>query len=103
MIYSILNYFFSDFSISRKREKAKLNKEKTSLETSRANKYEEDVKGLFSIYGNCKEINISLQELLKIAPRKRARIEAYNGLKSYINKNYNVKLNITSRKTKTKY
>lgn len=101
-LIGLLNSFFSDFPIYRKRDKCKLINKETAFDTLRVSKYDDDVKGLFSIYGNCKEINITLQELLKIAPRKRARIEAYNGLKTYLNKNYDVKLKITSRKTKPK-
>ena len=47
--------------------------------------------------GSC--INITLQELLKIVPRKRRRIDAYRGLVSKL-KNIGVTLTIKSQKSK---
>lgn len=66
-------------------------------------KYESDISALTAIYGTgvctgvC--IDIELQDLLKICPRDRKRIEAYNGLVSELAKRGTV-LTIKSRKTK---
>ena len=65
-------------------------------------KFKEDIEAL-KIFYSLEEgtaINISLQDLLAIVPRNRPRIEAYQGLRSYLLENYCVTLNINSRKTK---
>lgn len=61
-------------------------------------KYDSDISVLTAIYGTG-SIDIELQELLKICPRDRKRIEAYNGLVSELAKRGTV-LTIKSRKTK---
>ncbi len=65
-------------------------------------KYDADVAALEGRYGdlNGQAINIELQQLLSLVPRDRRRIEAYNGLRTHLRKQYNCTLNITSRKTK---
>ncbi len=65
-------------------------------------KYDADVAVLEGRYGdlNGQTINIELQQLLTLAPRDRRRIEAYNGLRTHLKKQYNCTFNITSRKTK---
>ncbi len=65
-------------------------------------KYDVDVAAIEGRYGdlNGQTINIELQQLLALAPRDRRRIEAYNGLRTHLRKQYNCTLNITSRKTK---
>lgn len=45
-------------------------------------------------------IRLSLQEILKIAPRKRRRIESYNKLVEYLHTELNVSLILTSNKSK---
>ena len=62
-------------------------------------KYDADITALTAIYGTRVCIDIELQELLKICPRDRKRIEAYNGLVSELAKRGTV-LTIKSRKTK---
>ena len=62
-------------------------------------KYDADIAALTAIYGTGVCIDIELQELLKICPRDRKRIEAYNGLVSELAKRGTV-LTIKSRKTK---
>lgn len=61
-------------------------------------KYDSDIAALTAIYGTG-SIDIELQELLKICPRDRKRIEAYNGLVSELAKRGTV-LTIKSRKTR---
>ena len=47
-------------------------------------------------------IEISLQDILKICPRDRRRVDAYNSLKAYLNEEFGCTLCITSQKTKGK-
>ena len=46
------------------------------------------------------KIEITLQEILKICPRDRKRVDAYNSLKSYLSDEFGCNLCITSQKTK---
>lgn len=43
---------------------------------------------------------IALHDLLKICPRKRRRTDSYEKLSKYLKKEYNINLQITSRKSK---
>lgn len=43
---------------------------------------------------------IALHDLLKICPRKRRRTDSYEKLSKYLKKEYNISLQITSRKIK---
>ncbi|MGM9776726.1 MAG: hypothetical protein ACI3ZD_00100 [Prevotella sp.] len=68
-------------------------------------KYEADIKALceYSRITTLKEgmtINITLQEILKICPRKRHRIDSYSTLVRYLREQLGVELVITSNKTK---
>ena len=67
-------------------------------------KYRKDVALLWSKYGDAFKtgfcINLTLQEALSIMPRERHRIDAYSGLVSYLKKDWNITLTITSQKTK---
>ena len=84
-------------------------KEKNSIATpviekkvakKNSEKYDSDISALTAIYGTTGvSIDIELQELLKICPRERKRIEAYNGLVSELAKR-GIVLTIKSRKTK---
>ena len=69
-------------------------------------KYRKDVVLLRSKYGDAFKtgfyINLTLQEALSVIPRDRHRIDAYRGLQSYLKKDWNITLTITSQKTKTK-
>jgi hypothetical protein len=65
-------------------------------------KFKDDIEAL-KVFYSLEEgtvINISLQDLLAIIPRNRPRIEAYQGLRSWLFEKYRVTLNINSRKTK---
>lgn len=65
-------------------------------------KYDADVEALEAEFGslNSTGLSISLQDLLQICPRKRPRIEAFQGLISYLKAEYGATLTIKSRKTK---
>ena len=69
-------------------------------------KYQSDIEALRQKYGDAFKtglcINLTLQEALSIMHRKRKRIDAYSGLVSYLKKEWNITLTITSQKTKTK-
>lgn len=70
-------------------------------------KYRKDVEALRNKYGDAFKtglcINLTLQEALSIMPRvKRRRIDSYRGLQSYLMKEWDITLTITSQKTKSK-
>ena len=69
-------------------------------------KYRKDVALLRSKYGDAFKtgfcINLTLQESLSIMPRERRRVDSYRGLQSYLMKEWDITLTITSRKTKSK-
>ena len=70
-------------------------------------KYRKDVALLQSKYGDAFKtgfcIILTLQEALSIMPRvKRKRIDSYRGLQSYLMKEWDITLTITSQKTKPK-
>ena len=69
-------------------------------------KYQRDIEALRQKYGDAFKtglcINLTLQEALSIMHRERKRIDAYSGLFSYLKKEWNITLTITSQKTKPK-
>lgn len=69
-------------------------------------KYQRDIEALRQKYGDAFKtgfcINLTLQEALSVVPRERKRIDAYSGLVSYLKKEWNITLTITSQKTKSK-
>jgi len=70
---------------------------------SKSKKYASDVEALKSFVEDFKSglcIEISLQEILEIAPRKRRRTESYQGLISFMRKEFDIELTIKSRRTK---
>ena len=75
---------------------------KTDSKTTKPLKYQNDLEALKNEYGDLPTTGlcIDLQELLRICPRDRRRIDAYSGLVSYLEKEEGIKLKITSRKTK---
>lgn len=46
------------------------------------------------------QIEITLQDILRICPRDRKRVDAYNSLVKYLNDEFDCSLYITSQKTK---
>ena len=68
-------------------------------------KYKKDVAALQEKYGNLPSltglsISLTLKEALEIMPRNRRRVDAYEGLKNYLKKQYGITLTIKSQKTK---
>lgn len=66
-------------------------------------KYDTDVDALQEKYGVLTpglHIEVGLQDILKICPRTRRRIEAYQGLVSFLKTKLDVTLAIRSRKTR---
>lgn len=64
-------------------------------------RFDSDVEALQKKFGKFETgltIEITLQELLRICSRKRPRVDAYQGLVSYLESRYEVTLNIKSRK-----
>lgn len=68
-------------------------------------KYKKDIAALQEKYGSLSSlaglsINLTLKEALEIMPRKRKRVDAYEGLKNYLKREYGIELIIKSQKTK---
>lgn len=66
-------------------------------------RFAEDVRALEAAIGKIQEgsnLIFELQDLNKIVPRHRVRVEAYQGLKSALKRFLNVELTIKSLKTK---
>lgn len=67
-------------------------------------KYQRDIEALRQKYGDAFKtglcINLILQEALSIMHRERRRIDSYSGLVSYLKKEWDITLTITSQKTK---
>ena len=68
-------------------------------------KYKKDIAALQEKYGNLPSltglsISLTLKEALEIMPRNRRRVDAYEGLTSYLKKQYGITLTIKSQKTK---
>lgn len=60
-----------------------------------------DINALVGLYGFLlpgAKLELTLQEMLRICPRKRERSDAYNLLKAELKRKYDVDLIITSRK-----
>lgn len=68
-------------------------------------KYKKDIAALQEKYGSLSSlaglsINLTLKEALEIMPRNRRRVDAYEGLKNYLKREYGIELIIKSRKTR---
>lgn len=68
-------------------------------------KYKKDIAILEEKYGDLSSlaglsISLTLKEALEIMPRERRRVDAYEGLKNYLKREYGIELIIKSRKTK---
>lgn len=76
-----------------------------SVSTNRSKgKFDADIKALEKKCGSLNTpelcIEMTLQDLLSICPRKRPRVDAYRGLVSHLKKEFGLQLIIKSRKTK---
>lgn len=94
------------FSVSNRLEKAapSVIVKKDSTEPI-PEKYKKDVAALEGKYGNLSSltglsISLTLKEALEIMPRNRRRVDAYEGLKNYLKREYGIELLIQSQKTK---
>lgn len=80
-------------------------KEQNKVEKSVKGKFIRDLEALrdngYSLTSGS-NVGISLQDILKICPRDRRRVDAYDSLKAYLNDEFNCTLCITSQKTKGK-
>ncbi|KAB3559103.1 hypothetical protein GAX96_01140 [Phocaeicola vulgatus] len=81
---------------------------KDSNQTNIPEKYKKDITALERYY-DCElssltglSVSLTLQEALAIIPRNRHRVDSYQGLVSFLGREYNIKLIITSNKTKNK-
>ena len=68
-------------------------------------KYKKDIAALQEKYGSLSSlaglsINLTLKEALEIMPRNRRRVDAYEGLKNYLKREYGIELIIKSRQTR---
>ena len=97
------------FSVSNRLEKAApsviVKKDSTEPIPEIPEKYKKDVAALEGKYGNLSSltglsISLTLKEALEIMPRNRRRVDAYEGLKNYLKKQYGITLTIKSQKTK---
>ena len=94
------------FSVSNRLEKAapSVIVKKDSTEPI-PEKYKKDIAALQEKYGNLSSlsglfVSLTLKEAIKIMPRNRRRVDAYEGLKNYLKKQYGITLTIKSQKTK---
>ena len=68
-------------------------------------KYKKDIAALEEKHGKLStqtglSINLTLREALTLMPRNRKRIDAYEGLRNYLKREYGIELTIKSQKTK---
>ena len=100
-----IRYLYSLFGsnpglVERRDVTAPVDTEK-SCEPSSLGKFDADVKALREKWGELKTglcIETTLQELLAVVPRKRARVDAYNSLAKHLRDNLGVNIIIKSRK-----
>lgn len=81
---------------------------KDSIKINILEKYKKDITALERYY-DCElssltapSINLTLQETLAIIFRNRRRVDSYQGLVSFLSREYNITLIITFNKTKNK-
>lgn len=105
----MFEYMFSlvtdEFKVVGKGQETQHSKEQNKVEKSVKGKFIRDLEALrdnrYSLTSGS-NIEISLQEILKICPRDRRRVDAYNSLKAYLSEEFGCTLYITSQKTKGK-
>ena len=92
-----------EFAVVSQEQEISPSKEQNKVEKVVRGKFLRDLEALrdsgYSLSSGSK-IEITLQEILKICPRDRKRVDAYTSLKSYLNDEFNCSLCITSQKTK---
>ena len=103
----MFEYMFSlvtdEFAVVSQGQEISPSKEQNKVEKVVRGKFLRDLEALrdsgYSLSSGSK-IEITLQEILKICPRDRKRVDAYTSLKSYLNDEFDCSLYITSQKTK---
>lgn len=94
-----------EFKVIGEEQEAQHSKEQNKVEKSVKGKFIRDLEALrdngYALTSGS-NVEISLQDILKICPRDRKRVDAYNSLKSYLNEEFNCTLCIISQKTKRK-
>ena len=68
-------------------------------------KYQKDIAALEEKYGELStqtglSVTLTLKEALVLMPRNRKRVDAYDGLKSFLKQEYGIELTIKSQKSK---
>ena len=105
----MFEYMFSlvtdEFAVVSQGQELSPSQEQNKVEMVVKGKFLRDLEALrdngYSLSPGSK-IEITLQEILKICPRDRKRVDAYNSLKSYLNDEFGCSLSITSQKMKEK-
>lgn len=105
----MFEYMFSlvtdEFKVVGEGQETQHSKEQNKVEKSVKGKFIRDLEALrdngYSLSSGS-NIEICLQDILKICPRDRRRVDAYNSLKAYLNDEFDCSLCITSQKTKGK-
>lgn len=114
MIIEILNQKFADsvgLSVNRQviapRDETPKESKTIIRKTIVPEKFEKDIQALKEFVGESgfqpgTKISLTLQEMLKIAVRERARTDAYSSLIRFLKEEMDIELIITSNKTKNK-
>ena len=94
MITEFLTSLFSQTVRPIEREARKITPLEKPKSDKKKIKYEADIEALKVLYKleEGETIEISLQDLLAIVPRNRPRIDAYQGLRTYLLQEYKVTL-----------
>ena len=102
MFYELLLPLFSVDTDSRETTKPGYTQDEIiSVSPVRTCSLDDDIKSLEEKFGpldRSRQINLTLQEILKICPRSRKRTDSYRKLVSELDKRFGIKLIITSRK-----
>ena len=104
----MFEYMFSlvtdEFAVVSQGQEISPSQEQNKVEKVVRGKFLRDLEALrdsgYSLSSGSK-IEITLQEILKICPRDRKRVDAYNSLVKYLNDEFDCNLYITSQKTKS--
>lgn len=101
LIQNLFDTFFSspiDSGVPSTEEK-KAPENKTGIPPHTKVPFTKELEVLVERYGRFTELELNLQELLSVLPRRRARVDSYNRLVGWLAKQ-NIELRIKSRKNK---
>lgn len=102
LITNLLDCFFSSpmhTGAPTTEEKNTLPLKKEEIPPHTKDPFSQELKMLVERYGEFETLEVELQELLTVLPRRRARVDSYNRLVGWLAKQ-NIILKIKSRKTK---